>query len=156
MALLGGVSWAYFTVAGTEYARRYGGLVCMFIGFAIATVISLPFMWISMLVYAPLNWTSQMVIAVVYTGIFSLGLANACWYGALKFLNPEKLGALGYVSAALTLIFAGLILNERFSNLFLCSIPLIFLGVALMLVPEQNSFSLYLKNLLERRKFHEK
>ena len=70
---------------------------------------------------------------MIYTGIVTLSFANACWYGALRYLKPGILGAFGYLSAAITFTLSSILLKEKFSLQFIIALLLIFGGMSLMM-----------------------
>ena len=61
-------------------------------------------------------------------------LENACWYAALRYLDPVVLGAFGYLSATITFTLSALLLKEKFTLLFSVSIVLSLGGMALMML----------------------
>ena len=133
MALASGFCWAFFTVKGANVSRKYGGPVCMFVCFALGTLIMLPCLIFTVsLEDFRATANPRIWYGILYTGIVTLALANAFWYGALHYLKASVLGAFGYLSAAITFTLSALVLKERFTPLFIASIVLIVGGMALM------------------------
>lgn len=133
MALFSGICWAFFTVKGAKVSEKYGGPVCMAVCFIIGTMLMAPLLPFTVRSADFAALTPRMWGGVLYTGVVTLALANACWYGALRYLKPGVLGAFGYLSAAITFTLSALVLEERFTLPFILSIVLILGGMALMM-----------------------
>lgn len=136
MALVGGFCWAFFTVFGARVSNKYGGPVCMFVSFAIGCLLMVPVACFTTSKADLQALTPRVWGCFVYTGIFTLALANALWYAALKYLKPAVLGAFGYLSAAITFTLSAIMLKEKFSLSFIIAIILVLGGMTLMMVPQ--------------------
>lgn len=138
MALASGFCWSYFTVAGVDVSNKYGGAFCMLMAFAFGTVLTAPVM-----LFVPASEIAAIPPRVwggmIYTGIVTLALANACWYGALRYLKPGILGAFGYLSAAITFTLSSILLKEKFTLQFIIALLLIFGGMSLMMKKTKHS-----------------
>lgn len=134
MALASGFCWAYFTVAGAKVSGKYGGPICMFVcfvlGWAMMGVVNL----FTTSIHDFELITPRICAGMIYTGMITLAMANACWYAALRYLDPVVLGAFGYLSATITFTLSALLLKEKFTLLFIVSIVLSLGGMALMML----------------------
>ena len=133
MALTSGICWAFFTVYGSKVIEEYGGLISMFVSFILGAVIMVP---VTLLLAKPSDFqifTPKIWGGMIYTGVFTLALANSLWYAALRYLKPGELGSFGYFSAALTFTLSGIVLKEKFSLAFICAIVLVIGGMLLMM-----------------------
>lgn len=132
MALGSSFCWAFFTVYGVKVSGKYSGMVCMFVGFAIGTVLMSPVLFFTsfaeVVQIPPRVWGGMF-----YTGVVTLAFANACWYGALRYLKPGMLGAFGYLSAAITFTLSVILLKEKFTLQFIISVMLILGGMAVLM-----------------------
>lgn len=132
MALASGFCWAYFTVAGVKVSNKYGGPLCMLTAFAFGTLLTSP-----VVLFVPVTEISAIPPRIwggmIYTGIVTLAFANACWYGALRYLKAGILGAFGYLSAAITFTLSIILLKENFTLPFIISLLLIVGGMSLMM-----------------------
>ena len=132
MALASGFCWAYFTVSGVKVSDKYGGPLCMLIAFASGTLLMAPVLFFTpvseLAAIPPKVWGGML-----YTGVITLAFANACWYGALRYLKAGMLGAFGYLSAAITFTLSILLLKERFTLPFVIALVLIVGGMTLMM-----------------------
>ena len=72
-------------------------------------------------------------LGALYLGLFGGGAAIALWYTALRHVSPGRLGALGYVSAALATGGSVLLVGERLDWAFLAALGLVVGGVSLMM-----------------------
>ena len=133
MSLASGIFWAYFTVKGAKVSKKYGGPVCMAVCFLLGAAMMAPVLLFTVRTADFSALTPRMWGGVLYTGVVTLALANACWYGALRYLKPGVLGAFGYLSAAITFTLSALVLKERFTPPFIIAIILILGGMALMM-----------------------
>ena len=134
MALASGACWSYFTVSGSPVSKKYGAAVCMFLCFILGSVILIP---TTLFLASPaevLSITPRIWGGLLYTAVFTLALANALWFTALKYLNSVVVGAFGYLSAATTFTLSAVMLKEKFSLSFIFSIVLVLGGMTLMMV----------------------
>lgn len=137
MALASSFCWAYFTVAGAEVSEKYGGAVCMFVSFTMGAVIMAGVNLFTTTLEDFAAITPRILGGMIYTGMITLALANTCWYMALRYLKPSVLGSFGYLSATITFTLSALVLKEKFSLLFICSIILALGGMALMMYKQK-------------------
>ena len=105
----------------------------MFVCFTLSAFVMIPVSLISLPFCGVGHMDLRTAGVIVYTGCLTLGVANACWYGALRYLKPGVLGAYGYVSAALTFLLSAVMLKEHFTFLFVTGVVFIFAGVFLMM-----------------------
>ena len=133
MALASGFCWAFFTVYGATVSQRYGGPVCMFVSFLFGTILMIFPLFFTVDIADLQDFKPQLWAGTIYTGVITLAWANACWYAALRYLKPNVLGAFGYLSAAITFTLSSLVLNEKFSILFILAIILILSGMGMMM-----------------------
>ena len=72
-------------------------------------------------------------LAYIYLGVFANGIAYLLWYIALKYLNPGEIGAFGYISVILTVIFSCIFLKEQLGLFFVIALLCVMVGVYLMM-----------------------
>ena len=133
LALASALCWSFFTVAGARLSQQYGGPVCMFVCFLFGAAMMLPVLPFAVRGFDPAALPPRFWFGLLYTGVVTLALANACWYAALRYLRPGVLGAFGYLSAAITFTLSAIVLRERFTPPFILAIVLTLGGLALML-----------------------
>ena len=134
MALASGVCWAFFTVYGVGAANKYGGAICMFICFLIGTALMLPLQFFTAGIQQFTNIPLRVWLGMLYTGVVTLALANACYYAALRYIRPGVLGAFGYLSAGITFSLSVIMLNERFTLTFILATAMLTIGMTLMML----------------------
>ena len=132
MALASGACWAAYTVWGARVSKQYGGMVSGSVSILLGTVMMLPVVFISGSNLS-LDLPLRVWLGVIYLGIAANGIAYVCWFSALKYLKAGELGALGYVSAAMTMVLSLILLREKISFLFLIALAMVFYGVYLMM-----------------------
>lgn len=132
LALGSGVCWAAYTVWGTGVSKKYGSFISASIVIIFGTAM---LFGVVLLTGRPMIWdfSLKLWLATVYLGLFANGLANLCWYAALKYLKAGELGAFGYISALLTVIMSFTLLNEKFTPWFFLALVGVIGGVYLMM-----------------------
>lgn len=134
MALASGIAWAAYTVGGTRVEKKYDGTIgatCAIFFGTIQLACLLPFASGKM----TLDLGCRLWIGVFYMGVFTGGIAYACWYAALKYLKAGTLGAFGYLSLAVTLLLSLTVLRESFRWCYIPALGAILFGVWLMMSP---------------------
>lgn len=132
MALGSSFCWAFFTVYGVKVSGKYSGMVCMFVGFIMGSVLLSPVMFFC-------SWTEVAEIplrvwfGMFYTGVVTLAFANACWYRALRYLKPGVLGTFGYLSAMITFTLSAILLKEQFTMQFIIAVAMLIGGMSAMM-----------------------
>ncbi|NMA42300.1 MAG: EamA family transporter [Oligosphaeraceae bacterium] len=132
LALGSGVCWAVYTVFGTKITEQYGGIFCTAVLFGLGTVLMIPVMLLAGSKIS-FDFPGTVWLGLLYLGCCTNGLANGAWYCALKYVKPSELGALGYVSAMITVTFSIVFLAEKITWLFALAIVMVLGGVSLML-----------------------
>lgn len=137
LALAAGACWSIYTVWGGTVSRRYGSSLSTALLFTLGALLLLPVMIASgseMTLRLP--W--RVWLGVLYLGVMTAGVANAMWMAALKMIPPGRLGALGYVSSSLTLLFSVWLLKEKVTTWFVMALIMVVVGVYLMMkMPEK-------------------
>ena len=133
MAFGSGCCWAAFTVFGERFSREYGGPLSSLMMFAVSAALMLPVALVANGGSLPLSMGWGPWLGALYLGLFGGGAAIALWYTALRHVSPGRLGALGYVSAALATGGSVLLVGERLDWAFLAALGLVVGGVSLMM-----------------------
>lgn len=132
MAILAGICWSAYTVWGKRLVDEYGGLVAAGGSFLFGTAAMVPILLLGG-AHVTLTVSARGWLMILYLGIVSNALANACWYAALKYLKPGELGAFGYVSVMMTFSMAVCWLGEKVSIGFMVCLAVILLGTGMMM-----------------------
>ncbi|MDD3806296.1 MAG: DMT family transporter [bacterium] len=131
MALASGICWAIYTVLGRRSSIKYGGWLSGSVAIITGSILLL--LLIAMLrIPVVLDKSLSFWLYALYMGIFPTGLAYILWIMALEHIEAGSLGALGYLSAVLTMIFSGYLLKERMDFGFIAGTVLVFIGVYYM------------------------
>ena len=72
---------------------------------------------------------------ILWLGVIATGVANLCWFGALRRLAAGALGAFNYAGVGLTVIFAACFLREKLELRAWIAIALIVGSIVLMAAP---------------------
>ena len=119
LALCSGLSWGLYTVIAVKPTDEYGAITC--------TAFSMLFA--SVFLFIPAAWTGDIwqkmpettFWGTLYLGTVAAGFAIPAWVGATKYLPAGVLGAFGYLSLVLAILFSILFLGEKFSWQFAAS-----------------------------------
>ncbi|MBO4303330.1 MAG: EamA family transporter [Lentisphaeria bacterium] len=131
LALGSGLSWGLYTVLAVEPTKKYGPLVCTCWAMLFAApLLGIPAAFSGGLCRLP---SPRTVLCVLYLGIAASGFAIPAWAGASKYLSAGALGAFGYLSLALAILFSILFLGESFTLRFLAAFLLILMSLLLVL-----------------------
>ena len=132
MAIGSGLAWAIYTVLGVETSRRYGGVPCTALILLLGGLMMVPIC----LMFGDLASLAQMPprvwAGIAFLGIADTGWAIALWYTAMGLVEPDALGAYGYLSATIALVLSRLVAHESFDWRFFVAAALVMGGVALM------------------------
>lgn len=131
LALASGICWAIYTVLGRRSSIKYGGWLSGSVAIITGSILLL--LLVAMLrIPVVLDKSLSFWLYALYMGIFPTGLAYILWIMALEHIEAGSLGALGYLSAVLTMIFSGYLLKERMDFGFIAGTVLVFIGVYYM------------------------
>ena len=132
MAIGAGICWAAYTAGGIGIVKRYGSAVSVTLIFVIGTII---LFLIIIFTGRPMQWEMplKMWFAYIYLGIFANGIAYLFWYTALKYLKAGEIGAFGYISVMLTVVFSCIFLKEQIGIPFIIALVCVMSGVYLMM-----------------------
>ena len=132
LALGSGVCWAAYTVGGLGVTKKYGSMVST----ALVIITGCIMLYLLILFTGrEMHWdmSMKMWLAYAYLGIFANGISYLCWYTALKYLKAGEVGAFGYVSVILTVIFSCIFLQEQIGIQFVIAFACVMSGVYLMM-----------------------
>ena len=138
LAVASGICWAAYTVGGVKVTKRYGAMVST----ALVIIIGAVMLWaLIILTGRPMHWNMPLNIwlAYAYLGVIANGVSYLCWYNALKYLNAGELGAFGYISVMLTVIFSCIFLEEQIGLYFLIALGCVMSGVYMMMEKQKST-----------------
>lgn len=131
IAVMCGICWAVYTVAGIKVSEKYGGLLSAAISIILGTLSIFTFIVISGREMT-FNLPYKLWFAMIYLGVCGNGLAFVCWLAALKYLTPSELGSFGYLTPAITILLAMIFLDEKVNLVFWVGLALILIGTWMM------------------------
>jgi len=134
LALGSGICWGAYTVFAVGVTRRHGALVSSALAAAAAALILIPF-GAPGVPAAVANLTPRGWLGILWLGVVATGIANLCWFSALRRLPAGALGAFNYAGVALTVIFAACFLREKLEPRAWIAIALIVGSIVLMAAP---------------------
>ncbi len=132
MAIGAGMCWAAYTVGGLGIVKRHGSTIST----ALLFIIGMPMLLLIVIITGrPMQWQMplKMWFAYAYMGVFANGIAYLLWYTALKYLKASEIGAFGYISVMLTVVFSCIFLKEQIGISFVIALLCVMCGVYLMM-----------------------
>lgn len=133
LALLSGVAWAIYTVAGVRISQKYDS-ICITMLIFLAGALMMPL--VMLIAGSPFtfdNLTPRLWLGMLYMGLVTGGTGFCLWMLALRFVPSSMLGAYGYLSALLAALISMLVLHEAFSLQFIIAVIITLSGMALMM-----------------------
>lgn len=137
LAVGSGICWAAYTVGGLGVSKRYGATISTTLVILSGTAI----LFLLILVTGcPVCWDISVseLLAYAYLGVFANGISYLCWYKALNYLKAGEVGAFGYVSVILSVIFSCIFLQESLTLTFVIAFAGVMAGVYLMMEKKKN------------------
>ncbi len=132
LAIGSGICWAAYTVGGLGVTKKYGATISTAV--VIITGTFLLFLLV-IVTNRPVQWSISlhMLLAYAYLGVFANGISYLCWYRALNYLKAGEVGAFGYISVILSVIFSCIFLKESLTLSFYIALVCVMGGVYLMM-----------------------
>lgn len=109
LAVSTSIVWAGFWIINTKL--KIDGILALFVNFSTGWILTLP-----IALYIPFDYAIKMqgIIAVIYTGLFEMGITFIIWLMAMKLTErTDKISNYVFLSPFLSLFFIYLFLNER-------------------------------------------
>jgi drug/metabolite transporter (DMT)-like permease len=123
--------WALYTIAARRLMVRHSPLgvtgISMAIGTALYVTVMLPHV-------TAVPWTSLgagTYVAIVYSGLFALGVAYTIWYAAVRQIGSARTSVYSNVVPLVAMATAAVFLHEPLSLLQLAGAAAVIAGVAL-------------------------
>lgn len=131
LALGSGFSWGLYTVLAVAPAKKYGALVCTCWAMLFASLmLAVPAAFSGGLTQSP---SLRTALGVLYLGVAASGFAIPAWAGASRYLSAGALGAFGYLSLILAVLFSILFLGETCTWRFVVSFLMILVSLYLVI-----------------------
>jgi drug/metabolite transporter (DMT)-like permease len=103
----------------------------LFTVFAMGTLLLLPFYLIELSQAAPVQWTTNLVLIILYLGAGTSVIAFLCWNVAIGKLGAARTALFGNLIPVFSTLEAVLILGEKFTMIHLLSGILVVAGVVI-------------------------
>lgn len=127
--LLGALSFAIYNI---QVRRKPGGvhpLNFLFTVFTIGTLILLPFYLLELTHAAPISWSVNLVLIILYLGAGASVIAFLCWNVAIARLGAARTSLFGNLIPVFSTLEAVLILGEEITMVHALSGVLVITGV---------------------------
>jgi len=132
LTLVAAACWAVYTVFGATILRRHSPLVTTTWAILAGTAVIAP-IGIAQLATTDLATVAPIVIlAIIYSGTLSAGVANVVIFHAVKLLGPTRVTALQFLIPPLAVVMAAIFLAEPIRPIQVVGGAIILAGVALL------------------------
>ncbi|MDT8901598.1 DMT family transporter [Anaeroselena agilis] len=129
LILVGQLGYSYYTVSFRRLTDRYSLYQIITGAFTVSAVL---FVLIAVPDLARTDWAAVPAAAwqsVVFSSVFALALANITWIWAVKALGSTRASLFPNICPVISIVFAGLFLDETFGLLQAAGAVIIFLGL---------------------------
>ncbi len=126
LALGSTVIWAFYWLLSAK--MKVDAVIKLFVGFISGTILSITYAWLNDPFWLNLNQIPW--IAVIYVGLFEMGITFFIWLKALQLApNAAKLGNLIYLTPFLSLLLLSIILKEAIHVTTILGLLVIISGI---------------------------
>jgi len=129
--LLGALSFAIYNILVRRKPAGVHPLNFLFTVFVIGTLIILPFYLIELIHANPVDWSTNLVLIILYLGAGASVLAFLCWNMAIARLGAARTALFGNLIPVFSILEAVLILDEQITMVHVLSGALVIAGVVI-------------------------
>ncbi len=131
--LLGALSFAIYNILVRRKPAGVHPLNFLFTVFTIGTLIILPFYLIELTHANPVDWSTNLVLIILYLGVGASVLAFLCWNMAIARLGAARTALFGNLIPVFSILEAVLILDEQITMVHVLSGALVIAGVVMLI-----------------------
>jgi drug/metabolite transporter (DMT)-like permease len=148
LELIGAFFWTLHVIVLGKYASKFEAM-----SFSAGQLIicGLMNLGVGLLVEPMMKFNEQLLFAVAYTALFSLGLCYTLQIWAQRHTPPADAALILSLESVFAVIFGWLILNEKLVSIQILGCTLIFAAVVLSQFKEWNSSTMDHEHLVEGR-----
>ncbi len=125
------VVFALYSILLRRKPMGIGRMTFLFTTFGLGSVMLLPLFIIEHLFYPQIDFTTQVITSILYTGIFASVAAFFLWNMAIEIIGAPKAGMIYYTLPLFSSAWAFLFLGEEFRIIHLLSMVLIIAGIVI-------------------------
>lgn len=129
--LLGALSFAIYNILVRRKPAGVHPLNFLFTVFVIGTLIIFPFYLIELIHANPVDWSTNLVLIILYLGAGASVLAFLCWNMAIARLGAARTALFGNLIPVFSILEAVLILDEQITMVHVLSGALVIAGVVI-------------------------
>lgn len=129
--LLGALSFAIYNILVRRKPAGIHPLNFLFTVFTIGTLIIFPFYLIELTHADPVDWSTNLVLIILYLGVGASVLAFLCWNMAIARLGAARTALFGNLIPVFSILEAVLILDEQITMVHVLSGALVIAGVVI-------------------------
>jgi len=122
----------FFAVYNTLVRKKPTGISpinFLFIAFSFGTLLLFPFYVWEIFYMAPVQWDINLLLIILYLGLGASVVCYLCWNIAISKLGSGRTAIFGNLILVFSSIEASFILKERFTNIHMISMILVFAGI---------------------------
>ncbi|ELY85092.1 DMT family transporter [Natrialba taiwanensis] len=133
MLLLASATWALYTVLGKPLIERYSALEtatysCTAAVPMLAVLVPVEFTRTGTSLRA-IEFTPQVILAVLYLGVLGTAAAWYCWYKGLEFVDASVISAFFFIQPIVGAVFGATLLGESLGSRFVLGGVVMAVGV---------------------------
>jgi drug/metabolite transporter (DMT)-like permease len=129
--LLAALAFAIYNTLVRRKPAAMHPLNFLFTVFAAGTLLLLPFYLVELAQTPPVQWTTNLVLIILYLGAGTSVIAFLCWNAAIGKLGAARTALFGNLIPVFSTLEAVLILGEKFTMIHLLSGLLVVAGVVI-------------------------
>lgn len=122
----------FFAVYNTLVRKKPTGISpinYLFIAFSFGTLLLFPFYVWEIFYTVPVQWDINLLLIILYLGLGASVVCYLCWNIAISKLGSGRTAIFGNLILVFSSIEASFILKERFTNVHMISMILVFAGI---------------------------
>jgi drug/metabolite transporter (DMT)-like permease len=103
----------------------------LFIVFSLGTILVFPFYLVEINHYPEINWTTGVILSILYLGLGASVICFLIWNIAIHKLGAGRTAIFGTLIPVFSSIEAAFFLNEAYTMVHLVSMLIVFAGIVL-------------------------
>ena len=132
LTLIAAACWAVYTVFGAKILQRHSPLVTTTWAILAGTLFIAPVGIVQLASVDLADIAPVIILAILYAGMLSAGIANVVILHAVKLLGPTRVTALQFLVPPLAVVMAAVFLSEPIRPIQVVGGAVILAGVALL------------------------
>jgi drug/metabolite transporter (DMT)-like permease len=129
--LLAALSFAVYNTLAKKKPAAISPVNFLFTSFSLGTLMMFPFFLYELNNSAPVKWTGNLILSILYLGVIASVICFLIWNTAIGKLGAGRTSLFGNLIPVFSSIEAALILHEDFTWVHVTSMSIVFTGIVL-------------------------